>query len=220
MPYLSDPRGGMVDNLPPVPSILGVVIAGGRATRLGDQGRGGDKCLIELAGAPLLAHVLARLTPQVAATILNANGDAARFAAYDLPVVADRESGQGPLAGVIAGLATAEQRGLSYCLTVPGDAPLLPRDLAARLARAMGKENCAVARCGDQRQSLFALWRTSALPRVRQLYADGARALWRAQTALDAAEAVFAPDEADGFASLNRPEDRTVLATALARAGR
>jgi len=209
----------MVDNLSPVPSILGVIVAGGQATRLGDQGRGGDKCLIEVAGASLLAHVLARLAPQVAETMLSANGDAARFAAYNLPVIADAEPGQGPLAGVIAGLSAAEQSDWQFCLTVPGDAPLLPRDLATRLHAAIGNGNCAVATCGGQRQSVFALWRTSALPRVRQLYVDGARALWRVQAALNAAEAPFTPAEANGFASLNRPEDRTALATALARAG-
>lgn len=200
----------------PQNEMLGAILAGGAATRMADAAHGGDKCLIEIGGATLLSQVRARLAPQVVNTILNANGDPRRFAAYGLDVVADAEPGQGPLAGVIASLAEAERRGLRLCLTVPGDAPLLPRDLAARLGAALGGADCAVATCAGQRQSVFALWRVAALPRLRGIYAEGTRALWRAQEALGAAQADFA--EADAFLGLNRPEDRTVLATALARA--
>ena len=210
----------MVDNSSQNSGCLGVILAGGNALRLGDQARGGDKCLVDIGGAPLLAHVLARLSPQVAETVLSANGDPARFKAYGLEVVADAEPGQGPLAGLIAGLVEAERRGLSFCLTVPGDAPLLPHDLGARLLAVIGERLCAVAMSGNQRQSVFALWRTAALIPLRDLYRDGTRALWRTQQALDAVEAAFAPEEADAFAGLNRPEDRTALAIALARAGR
>jgi molybdopterin-guanine dinucleotide biosynthesis protein A len=64
---------------------LGLVLAGGLARRMG----GGDKPLRLLGGSPLLDHVLARITPQVATVVLNANGDPGRFAAFGLPVVAD-----------------------------------------------------------------------------------------------------------------------------------
>ncbi|MFN4283439.1 MAG: molybdenum cofactor guanylyltransferase MobA [Alphaproteobacteria bacterium] len=197
-------------------TILGAILAGGAATRMGAAAPGGDKCLIEIGGAPLLVHARARLAPQVAETILSANGDPARFDAYGLDVIADETPGQGPLAGVIAALAEAARRGHSLCLTVPGDAPLLPRDLAARLHEALGEANCAVATSAGQRQSVFALWRVAALARLRGIYADGTRALWRAQEALSATQADFA--DADAFLGLNRPADRTALATALNRA--
>ena len=90
----------MVDNALLNTGCLGVILAGGQAARLGDEARGGDKCLIEIGGAPLLAHVLTRLRPQVAATVLSANGDPVRFKAYGVEVVADAEPGQGPLAGL------------------------------------------------------------------------------------------------------------------------
>ena len=79
---------------------LGVILAGGLATRMG----GGDKALLSLGGRTLLSRVFDRLQPQVGASALNANGDAARFAGYGLPVIADSISGYaGPLAGVLAG---------------------------------------------------------------------------------------------------------------------
>ena len=76
---------------------LGVILAGGLARRMG----GGDKCLRSLAGRPLLDHLIDAVKPQVDVMILNANGEAARFAGYGLPVVADVIEGYaGPLAGL------------------------------------------------------------------------------------------------------------------------
>ena len=79
---------------------IGIILAGGQATRMG----GGDKGALTLGTSTLLNHVIARLSPQVDAIALNANGDPERFAPYALPVVADSIEGfAGPLAGVLAG---------------------------------------------------------------------------------------------------------------------
>ncbi len=114
-------------------SVAGVILAGGRATRMG----GGDKTLLEVAGRPLLAHVIARLAPQVAEIALNANGDPARFAAFGLPVIPDTVPDfAGPLAGVLAGMRWAAARGHAAIVTAAGDTPFFPATLAARLAEA------------------------------------------------------------------------------------
>lgn len=198
-------------NAPGQNDVLAAVLAGGAASRMG----GGDKCLIEIGGRPLLAHVLDRLRPQAGRIVLSANGDPARFATFGLEVMADAEPGQGPLAGVLAAVACAERTGFAFCLTVPGDTPLLPRDLSRRLRDIIGASGCAVARSGGRRQSAFALWRVAALAQLRDVYGGGLRAVWRAQDALGAVEARFENDEA--FRGLNRPDDRTDLAAALAR---
>jgi molybdopterin-guanine dinucleotide biosynthesis protein A len=84
--------------------VVGILLAGGKSSRMG----GGDKCLLPLAGRPILAHVIERLKPQVAELIVSANGDPARFSAFGLPVVGDRVGGYaGPLAGTLAGLEWA-----------------------------------------------------------------------------------------------------------------
>jgi molybdopterin-guanine dinucleotide biosynthesis protein A len=112
--------------------IAGVVLAGGQAKRVG----GGDKPLLPLLGATVLDHVVARVRPQVAVLGLSANGDAARFARFGLPVLPDTVAAAGPLAGVLAGLRWASGLGARALLTVPGDAPFLPDDLVARLGEA------------------------------------------------------------------------------------
>ena len=85
----------------PVP---GLVLAGGLSRRMG----GGDKCLRPFAGATILDRIVARLRPQVSSIAINANGDAARFARFGLPVLADTVEGfAGPLAGILAGMRWA-----------------------------------------------------------------------------------------------------------------
>ena len=62
--------------------VVSILLAGGKSSRMG----GGDKCLLPLAGRPILAHVIERLKPQVAELIVSANGDPARFSAFGLPL--------------------------------------------------------------------------------------------------------------------------------------
>src|SRR5918996_179456 len=97
--------------------VVGILLAGGRSGRMG----GGDKCLRMLGGKPILARIIERLKPQVSEMIINANGEPSRFAAFNLPVVADSIAGYaGPLAGVHAGLEwiNANRPDVRYGVTV------------------------------------------------------------------------------------------------------
>jgi molybdopterin-guanine dinucleotide biosynthesis protein A len=139
--------------------ILGLVLAGGLARRMG----GGDKTRIRIGGKTILERVLARLKPQCAAVILNANGDPARFADTGLPVVPDTVPDfAGPLAGILAGLdwAAAHVPAIADVASVPGDCPFLPADLVARLsaARQAAGVPLACARSGDWRHPVVGLW--------------------------------------------------------------
>ncbi|MEL6236060.1 MAG: molybdenum cofactor guanylyltransferase, partial [Pseudomonadota bacterium] len=120
---------------------LGVILAGGQARRMG----GRDKPLLTLAGQALIAHVAARLAPQTAGLIVSANGDPARFASLGLTVIADASPGQGPLAGVLAGLTRAEALGHRSIVTAPADTPFLPRDLVRGLRAAAYAQDSAFA---------------------------------------------------------------------------
>src|SRR6266550_1675298 len=114
---------------------LSLVLAGGLARRMG----GGDKARIRIGGRTIIDRLLERLKPQCRSVILNANGDPARFADTQLPVVADSVPDfAGPLAGILAGLDWAAEHAadVEYLASVPGDCPFLPRDLVARLDEA------------------------------------------------------------------------------------
>lgn len=107
---------------------------------------GGDKGLLRLGGVTLLGHVRARLAPQCAELAINANGDPARFSDYGLPVLADTLPDYlGPLAGVLAGLEWAAEKGGDAIVTAAADTPFLPHDLVVRLSDAAARKKVPIA---------------------------------------------------------------------------
>jgi molybdenum cofactor guanylyltransferase len=191
------------------PPTLGLVLAGGLARRMG----GGDKTLQEIGGVPILARVLSRFRPQCSDVILNANGDPARFAGFDLPVVTDEMADfAGPLAGVLAGLdwAAKHKPEAQWIASVPGDCPFLPRDLVARLHAARHAEGTAIAcaKSGDWRHPVAALWPTRLRDDLRQaLRAEGLHKIevWTARYGVALAE--WPDHPVDPFFNVNRPQD-------------
>jgi molybdopterin-guanine dinucleotide biosynthesis protein A len=171
---------------------------------------GADKALVEMNGAPMIAHVAKRFAPQVGALAISANGDARRFDFLGLEVIADDAPATGPLAGVAAALAWARHRGFAALATAPCDAPFVPLDLVARLNAAPGP--LAVAACARRIEPLFALWSVDALDALNAARAAGETSPRAALIALGAAHVAF--ENADGFANLNTPGQ---LAAARAR---
>ena len=183
--------------------IFGVILAGGQGQRMG----GVDKAMVPLAGAPLLAHVIARLEPQVERLVLSANGDAARFARFGLPVLPDGP-GAGPLAGVLAALRWAAPLGATAILSAPVDGPFLPGDLCPRLCLAAesAPEGLAVAQAGGRLHPTFALWPVELSEPLAAFLMSGAKPkVMDFVAAHGATEAHFA--EGSGFDNLNTPED-------------
>jgi len=188
---------------------LGVILAGGQATRMG----GGDKGLLHLGGTPLLTRVIERLEPQVADLALNANGDPARFADFGLPVLPDSIDGfAGPLAGVLAGLDWAAAQGGETIVTAAADTPFFPCDLVPQLLlRAEGMTHPLVlaatpdARRGTARHPTFGLWPVALRDDLRAALAGGLRkvVLWTEKHG--GREAVFPQEEA--FFNVNTPDD-------------
>jgi molybdopterin-guanine dinucleotide biosynthesis protein A len=183
--------------------IFGVILAGGQGQRMG----GVDKALVPLAGAPLLAHVIARLEPQVERLVLSANGDAALFARFGLPVLPDGP-GAGPLAGVLAALRWAAPLGATAVVSAPVDGPFLPGDLCPRLCLAAenAPEGLAVAQAGGRLHPTFALWPVELAEPLAAFLDSGAKPkVMDFVAAHGATEAHFA--EGSGFDNLNTPED-------------
>jgi molybdopterin-guanine dinucleotide biosynthesis protein A len=191
------------------PSIAGVLLAGGLARRMG----GGDKPLRMIGGRKLLELVIERMRPQVAALVLNANGDPARFAAYGLPVTADSVADNpGPLAGVLAGLdwAADNRPDCPMVVSVATDAPFLPRDLVSRLYAQMIAEGAdlACAASGGQAHPVIGLWPVRLRDALRRALVDeGVRKVdaWTARYRL--ATVNFADAPIDPFFNANRPQD-------------
>ncbi|HYZ63553.1 MAG TPA: molybdenum cofactor guanylyltransferase MobA [Acetobacteraceae bacterium] len=185
---------------------IGVILAGGLARRMG----GGDKGMRLVGGQTVLARVLERLSPQVARVIINANGDPARFAPLGLPVVADTMPGNpGPLAGVLAGLdwAAANAPEAGWIVTVPGDAPFLPRDLVRRLHEARGQAEMACASSGGRTHPVIALWPLALRDDLRRALAAGSNKVGAFTERHGAALAEWPAEPVDPFFNVNTPED-------------
>jgi len=154
--------------------ISGVVLCGGSGSRTG----GADKPLLELAGRPLIAHVLERLTPQVDEVVISANRHRGAYSALGVPVIADAVAGQGPLAGIAAAAPVCRGELLFFC---PGDAPALGSDLvgklAARLRNGAGTADAVIPHDGTRDQVLFLLVHRRAVGSVATYLTAGGRSV-------------------------------------------
>jgi molybdenum cofactor guanylyltransferase len=189
--------------------VVGAILAGGLARRMG----GGDKGLIRLGNRALLDHVIERLEPQVDALILNANGDARRFADLGVPVVPDSIAGfPGPLAGVLAALewTLAQREETRFVVTAAGDTPFLPRDLVKRLMAALTAEGAdlAVAASGGRAHPVFGLWPVAAAAALRRaIVEEDIRKVDRFTGRYRVATAAFEDEAFDPFFNINAPDD-------------
>lgn len=181
-----------------------VILAGGQARRMG----GGDKGRLMLGERSLIERVVDRITPQVSAVVLNANGDPGRFDDLALPVVADSVAGfPGPLAGILAGMDWAAAQGHEWLISVAADTPSFPRNLAARLA---GYDTPVVLAAtpdpqrGRVPQPTFGRWQVALRHDLRAALADGVRKIRQWTQAQGETLVLF--DE-DDFFNINTPED-------------
>lgn len=203
-------------------SVIGVLLAGGQSRRMG----GGDKCLLELAGKPLLAHVIERLKPQTSALVLNANGDLNRFSEFELPTIADPVEGfAGPLAGVLAGLswARANAPDARWIVTAASDTPFFPQDLVARLLDATSGQYPAIALAmsNDRLHPVFGLWPTALADDLHEALEGGTRKVldWtdrHTTVTAEFPEAHIGQTTIDPFFNANRPDDMAHAESVLA----
>ena len=193
-------------------SVTGLILAGGRGSRMG----GVDKGLQAFRGKPMAVHVLDRLAPQADKLAINANQNIDTYRGFGHPVWPDRmEAFPGPLAGLHTGLLEC---GTTYLATAPCDSPFLPMDLVARLKDALEARGAhvAFASAGEgeslQAHPVFCLLRVASClaPLVEYLEGGGRRmeAWMRAQNGIE----VRFPD-ASAFRNINTLEELKKLET-------
>lgn len=187
-------------------NITGLILAGGRGTRMG----GVDKGLLLLDDRPMVAHVIARLAPQVNSLIINANRNQESYAAFGHPVWSDLQPDfAGPLAGLQAGLHHCSN---PYLVTAPCDSPYLPHDLVQHLAQALvsADTDLAVASTSEdhyqtiQPQPVFMLLKISLLTDLNDYLQGGGRKMETWYRRLNYCETLFT--DAGAFRNINTQE--------------
>ncbi|MDL2339113.1 MAG: molybdenum cofactor guanylyltransferase MobA [Pseudomonadota bacterium] len=181
--------------------ITGLVLAGGRGSRMG----GVDKGLQNYLGIPLALHSMLRLSPQVGHVMINANRNLGAYDSFGVPVWPDAIADYpGPLAGFLAGLAHCET---PYLVTVPCDTPNFPTDLVTRLVTELVARNARIAMAatrgadGVQVQPVFCLMECSLMDSLVEFTQSGQRKIDRWTAMHRCVEVVF--DDEAAFANAN-----------------
>jgi molybdopterin-guanine dinucleotide biosynthesis protein A len=185
--------------------ITGLVLAGGRGSRMG----GVDKGLQNHLGMPLALHALLRLSPQVGQVMINANRNLAAYESMGVPVWPDALADYpGPLAGVLAGLEHCET---PWLVTVPCDTPNFPLDLVERLACAAAESDAEIAMAatredGEVRvQPVFSLIHSTLIESLVAFLHAGQRKVDRWTGQHRCVQVLF--EETEAFANANTPAE-------------
>ncbi|MEH0875378.1 molybdenum cofactor guanylyltransferase MobA [Pectobacterium cacticida] len=180
--------------------ITGVILAGGRATRMG----GHDKGLIALNGVPLYQHVLSRLKAQVDEIIISANRNQAIYAQSGCQIISDFDTSfPGPLAGILSGLRASTSK---WVVCVPCDVPVFPLDLVHRLWHARGEVDAVYATDGVRPHPTLLLINKNLIEPLETYLHVGNRKVMLFMEQVGA-KAISFNDQPEAFRNLNSPED-------------
>ena len=190
--------------------ITGLILAGGRAQRMG----GIDKGLIPFHGKPLIESTITRLKPQVSTILINANRSITKYSHYGYPVLMDETPDfSGPLAGFSVGLRHCKS---PYLLTSPCDSPLLPTDLAEKMAGELEGKNLELVFASSKEddgkiwsQPVFCLMRRDLKDSLDTFLSKGDLKIDRWFKELRSGTVVF--ENAQAFANVNTPEELAAL---------
>lgn len=190
--------------------ITGLILAGGRAQRMG----GIDKGLIPFHNKPLIESAIAKLKPQTQSIIINANRNITKYASYGYPVIMDETPDfSGPLAGFAVGLKACKT---SYLLTSPCDSPLLPNNLAELLSTEMERGDFQLVYASSKEtdgkvwaQPVFCLMRANLQDSLTQFLMKGDLKIDRWFKELRCSTVIF--DDPQVFANVNTPEELKAL---------
>ncbi|WP_411704449.1 molybdenum cofactor guanylyltransferase MobA [Edaphovirga cremea] len=181
------------------PDTTGVILAGGRATRMGGE----DKGLVKLQGKPLFIHILEKLRPQVSHLLISANRNIDIYSQHQQVVADITPDFAGPLAGMLAALKISLTE---WVVFVPCDVPDFPDDLVSRLWQGKKQALAAYADDGARAHPTLALLHRSLAPQLEAFLENGDRKLMLFLSNINAVPVIFA-DRPNAFKNLNTPED-------------
>lgn len=185
---------------PCLTTVTGVILAGGRGSRMGGE----DKGLVLYRGKPLYQHVLTRLQPQVGKVCISANRSLPLYQQSGLPVIVDTlPDFPGPLAGMLAVLREIESEWAAF---IPCDTPLVPADVVWQLWQKREDAPVVWARTADRDHPTVALVHRSVAEKLAAFLAQGERRVMQFLCQAGGHSVLFADDDG-AFANINRPED-------------
>ena len=191
----------MADGKVTPPRVIGLILAGGEGRRMGYQNKG----LVTLQDRPLVAHVIARIAPQVDQLYISVNQDLERYQPFNLPLIQDEETlvGQGPLAGIATLLPMLEPDDVLQVVSCDG--PYIPQDLVARLSAAREMDTVVYPRTDERAHYLYLQGRVGKLREITSFLATGDLRIRALLTHLGARAILF--DDEMAFVNCNSMQD-------------
>lgn len=184
---------------PDAASVVGVILAGGRGSRMGGE----DKGLVQYRNKPLYQHVLEKLRPQVSSVCISANRNLERYQESGVLVIADTlPDYPGPLAGMMAALQATDNEWLAFASC---DTPALPENLVQRLWQEKGPAQAVWARTADRDHPTLALLHHNVATELAAYLAKGERRVMLFLQEIGGHAVLF--EDTAAFNNINRPED-------------
>lgn len=198
-------------------SIAGIILAGGKASRM--QYR--DKALLPLLGHSLIERVVALAAPQVNELLISVNRQPEKYTFLDLPLIPDHELPfAGPLLGIHSGMRwiSANRDGrYTHLACFAADVPRFPETLVSMLAVRLEQSaaQVAVCVCDGQIQPLFSLWSLDSQATIADAIADGLYGPKLVLPRLSSVEVAINRQHAADFYNVNSEENLTTLTEVL-----
>jgi len=187
-----------------VPAVCGLILAGGRGTRMAHQ----DKGLVLLKGRPLIRHVIDRVEPQVNRLLINSNRHSQTYQQFGYPLIEDAiRDFRGPLRGILSARPSV---GDDYCFVVPCDMPYVPRNVVQQLQFALADHDAAYVVAERQIQPLVLLLKPSVIPQIDAYLTAGGRSVQGWLRTLNTIAVSF--DHAENFNNINNSDQLAAAA--------
>lgn len=204
-------------------NIVGVILAGGQSSRMG----GIDKFLLPINQTNMLSLILDRFKKQIDTIIISANGDNARLAEFNLPVVNDPvDEDAGPLAGILAAMIWAQKNkaNSTHILSIGADTPFFPPSLALKFLNASAEhtDKIIMAKSNNQFHPIIGLWPVMLIESLRdairnKMYKIRAWSDTHPNKAITFENEIIKGQPVDPFFNVNTPEDFALLKTIYQR---
>ncbi len=185
--------------------VAGLVLAGGQSSRMG----GRDKCLMPLAGIPLVERVSQKLSAGLPQLLINTNANPDEFSYLGFDVRGDVFEGYaGPLAGVLTGMRWAQEKpDIDWILTAAADTPFFPDNYTETMLASKKENDIVLAATNGRRHPVFGLWRVSLADRLQEFLESGDRKVMLFVQQFAHIIQDFEAGRIDPFFNLNTPED-------------
>ena len=187
-------------------NILGVVLAGGKSQRFGE-----DKCQVKLGNKLLIDYILSEIIDEFKEVLLISNNKIKYNNSNKISLVEDTKKGLGPLGGILTAMKWIKENNRSYkwISTFPSDTPFFKKKILNNFLEEIKdyEGKLFFINSNDTRHNIFGLWSIDLLDRLEKDLDNGERKveMWANKIGVKSINMKF--ENKDPFFNINTKED-------------